>query len=84
MYSSIKTFFFTQLKNPLTLLKLFKHDVQGDILEHKVARVLVVLAESAQRRVVVGVHEGQVLDEQHRHYVGAAALVNRDTGVTFE
>jgi hypothetical protein len=47
----------------LTIFELLKHDIQGDVLEDKVARVLVILAEGAKRRVVVRVHEGEVLDE---------------------
>lgn len=39
------------------LLKLFKHNVQSQIVEHEVAWILIKFAQHSQRRVVVSVNK---------------------------
>ncbi len=60
----------------LAVLELFEHDVQRRVLEDKVARVLVELADGLERRRVLRVDEGQLFDEQQRDDVHAVALVD--------
>ena len=50
-------------------------------MEDKVDRVVVELGDGLQGGAVVRVHEGQVLDEEDVHDVGALVLVHGDPGV---
>ena len=65
----------------LTFLELLEDDVERGVDEDEVGLVLVVLDDGLERGVVVGVDEGEVLDEQHGHDVLAVALVDGDTRI---
>lgn len=66
----------------VAFFELLEHDVESEIVKHKVTGILVELAEHAQRSVVIGVDEGQVLDVKQRQDVFAIVFVDRDSRVT--
>lgn len=66
-----------------TFLELLEHDIERGVDEDEVAGILVELAECLEWGVVVGVNEGEVLDEEHRDNVGAFTLVHRHTRVSW-
>ena len=66
----------------LTLLKFLQHCVQPGIVEDAVQGPVVEAGDGEERRAVVGVHEGQVLDKQNVHnVVPLVALVYGDARV---
>lgn len=63
----------------VAFLELLEHDVQSQIVEDKVARVLVELAKHPQGSIVVCVDKGEVFDVQKRQNVLPVSFVHRNT-----
>lgn len=63
----------------VALLEYLEHDVQGDVLEHEIAGVLVELAERFQGSIVVRVDECEIFYVQHCHNVLSRAFVHGDS-----
>lgn len=65
----------------LTFFKLLQHRIQLGVIKHKMQRVAVKLCDGFERRAIIRVNEGQVLDKQQIHYIGPLALEHRDARV---
>lgn len=66
----------------VAFLELLEHDVESEIVKHKVTGILVELAEHAQRSVVICVDKSQILDVKQRQNVFTIVFVDRDSRVT--
>lgn len=68
----------------VSFLELLKHDVQGEVIENEVARVLIEFAKHSKRRVVICVNKGEVFDVQKRQDVSSVSLVNGNARVAWK
>lgn len=66
----------------VAFLKLLEHHIQGQIVKHKVARILVELTKHPKRCVVVSVNKRQVFYVQKRQNVCSVAFVNRNARIS--
>lgn len=67
----------------VAFFELLEHDIQRQIIEHKVTRILIEFAEHPKGRVVVSVNEGQVFDVEKRQDVCSVALIDRNARISF-
>lgn len=68
------------LKKSLTFFELLEKNVQSQVFEDKVKRILIEFAKRFQWSVVIGIDESQVLDEQHGHDVAPVVVVHWNPG----
>lgn len=69
-------------KMVVALLEFFEHDSKGSVFEDHAKRVIVIPAHGFDGEVIVGIEEGQILDEEQRNDVIPISLEDWDTGVS--